>query len=342
MIYAIVKKNVRYVEWFVTFFLNVLLYSIMVHVNCAMSGISRYNAWGASILIFATGLLGTDLLEKARIKAISFVTFGLSAILTAGVVFAYGPTCASNTSYLQFAPIATWTLDHFPSLYNPLESTFNSRTNLIEGGYYIETPVAYYAEDGYIRKILASENDKDILLSDYISEVGKTDSFIKQVNDLKGLGYISLSGSDKIVKVESINIGEAISFTNEDNSGATYVTQGIYCYAEDWGTWSIGNKTVLKLKTDSKAKELHCEIDACAFSGAQDVTVSINGKSVYHNEEYRGDGIKFDFDNPGAGESIEIAIDIPNAVAPIEFGQNDERVLGLGYTSLIITEVSAK
>ena len=60
----------------------------------------------------------------------------------------------------------------------------------VDLGKAIETPVVYYAEDGYIRKILASDNDRDSLLNDYASVTGTNDNFIKQVNELDGMGYI--------------------------------------------------------------------------------------------------------------------------------------------------------
>lgn len=335
---SIVKRNIRYIEWIITFIINVVLYSIMVHINCGMSGISRYNSWGVLILIFATVLIGPEAFEKIKIKVASFVAIGIGITLTAGIVFNYGPNLASNTSYVYFTPIAEWALNHFSGLYNPLKSTFNSRTIHVDGGYGIETPVVYYAEDGYIRKILASDNDRDSLLNDYASVTGMNDNFIKQVNELDGMGYISLSESDKIVKVESYNVGEKLFFTRNDSTGLVYAVQGM-SGPEDWGTWSEGKKTIFRFKTNSRASVLHCEIAASVFNNLQDITISINNQIVYQNASYLGEGIEFDFDNPGEGECIEITIDMPNAISPVELGQNgDARVLGLGYNAMIVCE----
>ena len=52
-----------------------------------------------------------------------------------------------------------------------------------------------------------------------------------------------------------------------------------------------------------------------------------------------GEDIEFDFVNPGVGEPITIAFEIPTAVSPKEIGNStDERVLGIGLREIVITE----
>ena len=337
-IVAIFKKNIRYIEWVITFLINMALYSVMIHINCEMSGISRYNSWGALILIFAVALIGTDSLTEIETRGASFIVIGIGVVFTTITVFVYGPTCASNTLYLRFTPIAEWTLDHFAKIYNPLKSTFNSRTVHVDGGYSYETPVTYSAKDGYIRKILASENDKEVLLNNYVSIYGTNENFINQVYDLNGVGYISLSAKDGIVRVEPYEAGNVLLFSANESTGLKYAVQGLST-AEEWGTWSIGHETKFRMKCDVQSGMLHCEIVAGVHNNVQDITISVNGQRVYQNHDYKGEGIQFDFANPGVGNCIEIAIEIPNAISPAELGVSDDRrVLGLGFTQMTISK----
>lgn len=337
---AVIKRNIRYLEWIIAFVINVALYSIVTHINCGMLGISRYNSWGVLILIFATVLIGADSLTAVKAKIVSFFMIGMGVLLTTSIVFSYGPTHASNTSCVYFTPIAEWTLDHFSKMYNPLKSTFNARTIHVDGGYSYETPVAYSAEDGYVRKILASEKDKAVLLDDYVSLSGINDNYINQVNDLKGVGYISLSAKDEIVRIKSYETGQSLFFTTNDSKGLEYAVQGLSS-AEDWGTWSVGNKTIFRMKTNAQSEWLHCEIAASVYNNIQNVTIAVNGQNVYQNPEYTGEGIQFDFHNPGIGNAVNIVIDMPDAKSPAELGESvDERVLGLGFTQMVITEAA--
>lgn len=338
IVVAVVKKNIRYFEWLLTFLINVTLYSIMIHINCGMSGISRYNSWSVTILIFATVLIGTESFSKIKFKIISYATIGIGILLTTCIVFAYGPTLASNTSSLYFTPIAEWTLDNCPTIYNPLKSTFYSRTNHEDGVYLFDTPVVYSAKDGYVRKILASEKDKGELLNNFASLSGKNESFTYQVNDIKGIGYISLAADDEIAQAKSYDLGKTVAFTAWDSSGLSYVVQGIGD-TEEWGAWSLGNKTVFRMWTNSQSQMLHCKFDASAFNGEHEIEVMVNGKLVYKNLKYTDENIQFDFDNPDVGSVIEITIDMPKAKSPAELGKGeDERVLGLAFSRMTISK----
>lgn len=136
----------------------------MIHINSGMSGIARYNTWVSAIFIFAVCLFMEEILKKRRLIQTAYTLAAAGICFTGLVVFRYGLYCASDTNYTYMTPVAEFILDKFPDLYNPLHSTFNSRTNHVDGGYYYETPIVYFAEDGYVRKILASEKDKDELL----------------------------------------------------------------------------------------------------------------------------------------------------------------------------------
>lgn len=335
--FAVTKKKFRYIEWLITFFINVALYSVMVHINSGMAGIARYNAWGAAILIFAVVLIGVDSLPNGKAIKGSCAVLGLGITLTTITVFLYGPNLASNTSYFKFTPIAEYALEHFSWLYNPLKSTFCSRTMSVDGGYAYETPIVYTAKDGYVRKILAAEKDKEALLNEYASYSGMN-GFEKQVKDLQDTGYISLSANDAIYKKVKYEVGTTLGFTKDDTGGLSYVVKGM-SEAEEWGTWSDGNEIIVRMCIDSQdISSLHCEIDGSVFNEVQDITISANGNIVYRNAEYRGGKIEFDFEKVKGESAIEFVFELPNAISTQKLGFGDSRALGIGISKMIITE----
>ena len=341
ILFAIAKKNFRYIEWILTFIINVVLYSIMVHINCGMSGISRYNSWGISILIFAVVLIGLDFIVNKTILKVGYTAIEVGIVLTTIIVFSYGPNKASNTSYVKFTPIAKWVLDNIPGIYNPLKSTFNSRTTHVDGGYGFETPVVYYAEDGYVRKILASEKDKEELMNNYTSFTDFKKDFNKQISCLSGIDlcYISVPAKAKLTKAANYNIGTNLRFSTNESNGMIYIYSGVNI-SEDWGTWSEGNKVIMRMKTSSSASILHATIKAGVYNNVQNVIINVNDKEVYNNPKYTGDGIEFDFGNPGEGNLVEFTFDLPEAISPVAFGYEDGRILGIGFTQMVITEVT--
>jgi hypothetical protein len=149
------------------FFINVLLYSIMVHINCGMAGIARYSSWAAVIMIFAVSINFNNIITGQNLKEISKVLLIASTIITGIVIFNYGPMSASNTACVKMTPLAQKVLNYVPILYNPLHSTFNSRVKNIDGGYNYKTPIVYCNNEGHVKKILATKNDKEEILNNY-------------------------------------------------------------------------------------------------------------------------------------------------------------------------------
>lgn len=193
LVLAILRKKWLYLEWMLAFFVNIVLYSIMIHINCGMSGIARYNAWSAVLLIFSVGIFSRQLLSHKITQKIIIGVLAISIILSAKIVYEYGPVAANRTEYCKFTPIARYVLDNHPTWYNPLRSTFNSRTTNIDGGYIYNTPIVYTAADGYVRKILATKKDVDFLRTEYCSDNGHNDWFIKQLEQLTDEeSYISI------------------------------------------------------------------------------------------------------------------------------------------------------
>lgn len=202
-IVALKRKHIKFLEWIGTFLVNIFLYSIMVHINCGMSGIARYNAWCAVILIFSVVLYFDEIIVSNSIKYIMRWGMTASAILTGAIVLIYGPYQARDTNYTYMMPIAKMVLDISPNLYNPLPSTFNSRVTHVDGGYSYDTPVIYSNEKGYIRKILASKKDIDVLRKSCQVVNGDTEWFEKELDKLNEREeYISIPSEIVLVEIK--------------------------------------------------------------------------------------------------------------------------------------------
>ena len=247
--------------------------------------------------------------------------------------------CASTTSYVKFTPIAAWFLDNIPQLYNPLHSTFNSRTIHQDGGYSYETPVIYVAEDGYVRKVLATSEDRDAILSVLSAENGLNDELLASIDDLKEKeSYLSFTKGMKIVRCAKYQLGTELKFTSSDYNAGDYILSGL-SGNEDWGTWTNDTELSMRFRTDSICERIHGEITCHMFNGSQAVTVYANDVKVYENSTYTGGSIGFDFDNPAFGTPIRITVELPEATSPLAIGQSgDSRNLALGITGMVFTE----
>ena len=198
------KAGVRFIEWMAVFFINLCLVSTVTHINSGMCGIARYNAWLSVIPIFAITLFGPDIIDSVSLKKAATVAIAAGIIFTGGIIYGYYPHFAMNAQYTDFTPIARVVLDRLPGLYDPLPSTFASRTLHVDGGYDYETPLIYYADDNYIRKILAQKKDADMLMSDYRSATNRQrwvrrDLIEDQIEALSERpGYISVPGRYRV------------------------------------------------------------------------------------------------------------------------------------------------
>ena len=337
LIVAILHRHWRYLEWMFALVITILLYSIMIHINCGMSGISRYNSWGAVILIFAVCLFYDEIIRFDKVNNIIKLFLYMSTILTGILVFYYGPNKASHTSYVQWTPIARFVLDKYPQLYNPLHSTFNSRVNHLDGGYHYVTPIIYTADDGYVRKILATANDKGVL-SGYESLEGNDEWLKAQIDKLTSKeSYISISSKYRIINRRVYEIGTPIWFYTNQYNASNYVTIGT-SFKEEEGTWTDGNVLELSLVTNGDSDILHGVIDSDTFNGEQRVQIYSNNKLVYSGVA-TGSPILFDINNPGIGETVDLKVVLPDAVSPFELNlSNDTRKLALRLKTITFTE----
>ncbi len=143
-------------------------YSIHLHINCGMSGIARYNAWLVPIIA-----LGTIYYMDISFSGVTArrVCSGLTALSCIWCVFIVGVTAYSpNRGHTGWwTPVAETVLKYAPGLYDPLPSTFYSRTLHIDGAYDITEP-AYYLDPqtNEVRKLIykADEGQAERVLND--------------------------------------------------------------------------------------------------------------------------------------------------------------------------------
>lgn len=201
LIIAIIKKNRKYLVWMLAFIATLFSYSLMIYVNCGMSGISRYDAWCSSFLVLGIFLFVEELIDIKKLISLTYSLVLLGVIYVGGILCWYYPVGALNTAWNEMTPIASFVLDHFPSLYSPLPTTFNSRVNQTDGVEEFETPVVYTSSNGYVTKILATSKDKETLLHTYESMTGYNAWFKETVDALgEEMSYISIAEKYQIVE----------------------------------------------------------------------------------------------------------------------------------------------
>lgn len=195
---SIFKKHSEYLKLSAIFLVIVFLYSLVIHINCGMSGIARYNAWSAVIIIFAVLIYLQDFFRDKALKIVKGILI-FFMLLNFYIVAEY---IKSPTMYVYFTKIAYQVLKYAPSLYNPLPSTFNSRVNHIDGGYFYETPIAFIDRQGYVRKILASKKDIEALNASYIALDEKSkEKWQKEIDTLtEKESYLNFRKNYKIIE----------------------------------------------------------------------------------------------------------------------------------------------
>ena len=339
--FAIWKVHIRYLEWILTFLIVVMLYSVIIHINCGMSGISRYNSWGSVLLLCAVILYYGEIIRN-RISLVivkSFLVIGVA--ITCLLIIRYNPFVAKRVPYTSMSPVAKFVLDRIPQLYNPLHSTFNSRVNHVDGGYdYIENlPIVYETDDRHAKKILAIRDNKAALLSNYRMYGDSRKWFDEQLNSLTDTpSYISIPSKYSVIYAKDYQSGTELLFSAEGSNSDDYVISGLST-VEDWGTWTDGNKTMIRFTSTTDSNKFAGRIDCIVFHKAQDVIVSVNSKRVLYVDDFEGGSLDFEFNNPGDGKCVEVEIELPDAISPLEAGDSiDNRKLGLGLLRMVFNE----
>ncbi|MEA5093476.1 MAG: hypothetical protein VB128_00830 [Sedimentibacter saalensis] len=164
-VFTIIKKQFKGLFYTLSFFGVIAAFSIMWHINCGMSGIARYNVWVAPIMIFGTIKMISEI-KSYKIRKLTDILIGLSAVLSTLIIFQYGVMFAYKTSDIRLTPIAEKILNTYPSLYYSYPSTFVSRVMHIPGGYDYTDLVIYENDQNMIKKIMVSANSWEKLVDE--------------------------------------------------------------------------------------------------------------------------------------------------------------------------------
>ncbi len=337
---AIKRKKIGFLTLCVAFLGTMAAYSLIWHINCGTSGISRYNAWNSVIMIFAIALYYDSILSDGVVKKICRGAICTGIVLTGCIVLAYNPYRAAATNYTYMTPIAKTVLRYTPELYNPLFSTFNSRVNHIDGAYnyWDYLPIIYTDDDGYICKILADAKNKEELREMLFSMNGNNNRLKSKINSLgSGVEYINLSKKDKIVKASKYELGTPLNFSSSDNNVDGYIIKGFNSH-EEWGTWTDGHTVVMRFSIAANCNEIQGIIKGTVFNDVQRIEIYVNDAKVFSNDNFTGGNIEFTFNNPGVERPIELRIELPDAISPTVFGSSDARILGLGIQDMCFLE----
>lgn len=159
---AVKRRNVKCILLTVALFGIVVAYSFAMHINCGMAGVSRYGSWTTPFLIFICVLYfpwgdkGKKVLWKSVSGAAVLVSLAITAVLVKS---------SEYRNCVEMSRQAQTVLEYAPQLYNPLFSTFTSRSLGADGGYaYMSVlPVIYRNDEAEVRKILMSANEIPLL-----------------------------------------------------------------------------------------------------------------------------------------------------------------------------------
>lgn len=339
VLFAVRNKNWKYLFAILGILGTVAAYSLTLHINCGMTGIARYNAWLLPMLIFTAVYAIQDGALRPIPKKCATGVVGVSlcwCVFTVAVVY-YGPT---GGGYVYWEPYAKLTMEYAPQLYNPLPTTFNSRTMHVDGGFGITAPVIFSGQDGYVRKILMPTALGKEALDDLVV-VGEEDrayfeSESKKIESGKEFCYLNFPAGKKIQNALRYYQGGEILFTLENN-GTKYFSDGISTVETNFA-WSNGLSSRMLLNIGEIKEDLPVQFDFLnVFGGQQTLIVTSHGQELFHEVITQ--------ENPHAAFTIPqelvengvIALECsyPNAVDLSTLGSSDARVIALGWKRMV-------
>lgn len=190
-------------------------YSINFHINCGMVGISRFNVWLSPIIILGTVYYMNIAFSGQRIRRLCSWLAALSCVWCAFII---GITACSpyGGGSVWWTPLAETVLEYAPELYNPLPSTFYSRTLHIDGAY-DKTDPAYYLDPqtDEVRKLIykADDGQAERVLNELKGDEGSV-AYLKEKLNENGIDgkyhYINLPafGNHQLVETTAEERGE--------------------------------------------------------------------------------------------------------------------------------------
>ena len=250
-VYGLFKRDYSTLCYLIAFFGTIFAFSLMTHINSGMTGIARYNAWVSPIMIFYVAVHGIELIGNKELLKYSVLTY-FGAGLTLFIICMYLDTNAVfRGSVNHHMPVAKLVLNNVPQLYNPLYSTFVSRTLHIDGGYTYTEPVLYTDIEGNIRKILVTpENAMQLHEMVFGNDVGINfiEDQIRSISQRRGYQYINIPRYSDILlyKKPPLGINASTGLGEEGLISGNYPWEGDFwwCMQEARITLLAGNKSV--------------------------------------------------------------------------------------------------
>lgn len=316
-----------------------MLYIIahQLQINSGMQNIMRYNVWIIPVLIFFIGMnLNIDKDNGKRLIAVCLSEAVFTTAIVGYIIWG-GGDFSSN----QFAPWTKAIMNNFPELYNPTHGIFYSRTTGVEL-YESSEPVVYVNNDGYIRKILLSEEAEEVFYSENWMLVDSQGNSVDK-NKLKSKSvdegqYRYINVKDNYRHLNEYALGDKILFFSENYNADNYVQSGI-SGKEERMSWTDADKFNMSMLLNSSAPMIKGHIDIMGtFYQPQKVTIFINENQVFCNTIEGEQEINFVFENP-KNRIVNMTILLPDSLSPAKLGlSEDTRNLGISIREMLFTE----
>lgn len=327
------KGRFRILIFYVGMLGTMLCYSLMPHINHGMLYCARYVFWTYGILLMIILLFSFDMFENSTAKRSIGFTVMFSCILSCICLCINKNT---HITHLDFHKTARAILSSYPSLYNPLYSTFYNRTCHIDDDLNLPTPVIYADSDGFARKILASQKDADIL-KEYLKTSNEKDMawLTDKINKLTDKnGYISIAIPRNIGIYPLLS--DSMRFYGEERNGLSYALIGL-SFPEKQYTWTNGKTAIFSYRHQENCAgmKMHVKFNlANVYHAPQHVKIRINGSEIFSGS-ISGD-FEFDYEVP-EDCNVKMTIELPDAISPASAGESsDNRLLSLGLRSIEI------
>ena len=253
------------------------------------------------------------------------------------------PICLTNVGKYNSNQFAPWTkiiMNHFPSIYNPTHGIFYSRA-LNEETYYSLEPVAYMSDDGYIKKVLLSNEAEEKVKSSmfsFVDENGKIDYSDMDIYSIDDGEFKYINFNTKVDFGMTYNYGDEIWFYSELYNANKYV-KGI-SVKEELMSWSDGNLMAITFYNDEQVKKVAASMEILGvFHQPQRVRLIVNNEIVKETIVSKKEKIEFEFyktDSP----LIKVIVELPDAIAPSAIMKSDDtRVLGIAIQKMHFNKI---
>ena len=335
IIVGIINKNRHIIMSTLGFFLTVYLYAAIGHINCGMTAMSRYNAWSFPFIVFIIIYKYEMLYIKSIVRHIATGIIIISIAITSTVV--RDVWLLNRGNYTQFTPIARFILSNAPILYNPLPSTYASRTEHVDGGYgLVNSVIPYFNDEGYLRKLYIPTNNSNTIIDDFSGSLDELQSLNESINKIinsnKDYLYINLPNSSIRKREPRYILGEVVSLAGMNS---IYQSDG-WSKPESWGTWTTGSTTCLKMSLDVE-DNLLLHLNIRLLFNSNPVNVYVNDIFAGRYRFKSGDNVVYISKELFPNNNLNIRFEFKDIKSPKDLGKSeDTRKLGIGVESFFI------